>query len=82
MRSANGFLSGDEFSDFDSVNMARRTSRSRRKKTSSRRKVHRKSSRKSRKSRRSGTRYTKNGQPYIILASGKARFIKGKRRKR
>jgi hypothetical protein len=26
-------------------------------------------------------KYTKNGQPYIILASGKARFIKGKRRK-
>jgi hypothetical protein len=25
-------------------------------------------------------KYTKNGQPYIILASGKARFIKGKRR--
>lgn len=24
--------------------------------------------------------YTKNGQPYKILASGKARFIKGKRR--
>lgn len=27
-------------------------------------------------------KYTKNGQPYIILASGKARFIKGRRRKR
>lgn len=26
-------------------------------------------------------KYTKNGQPYIILASGKARFIKGRRRK-
>lgn len=26
--------------------------------------------------------YTKNGQPYIILKSGKARFVKGKRRKR
>lgn len=26
--------------------------------------------------------YTKNGQPYKIMASGKARFIKGKRRKR
>ena len=32
--------------------------------------------------RKRGVRYTKNGQPYIILASGKARFIKGKRRKR
>lgn len=28
------------------------------------------------KGRRAGTHYTKNGQPYIILASGKARFIK------
>lgn len=27
-------------------------------------------------------KYTKNGQPYIIMASGKARFIKGKRRKK
>lgn len=27
-------------------------------------------------------KYTKNGQPYIILRSGKARFIKGRRRKR
>jgi hypothetical protein len=26
--------------------------------------------------------YTKNGQPYKIMASGKARFIKGKRRKK
>jgi len=29
---------------------------------------------------RKGVKYTKNGQPYIIMASGKARFIKGKRR--
>ena len=28
------------------------------------------------------TYYTKNGQPYKILANGRARFIKGKRRKR
>lgn len=28
-----------------------------------------------------GVKYTKNGQPYIILKSGKARFIKGKRHK-
>lgn len=35
-------------------------------------------------SRRRGKIYfaRKTGQPYIILASGKARFIKGKRRKR
>lgn len=35
----------------------------------------------SKKSRR-GVHYTKNGQPYILLSSGKAKFIKGKRRKR
>ncbi len=28
------------------------------------------------------TYYTKNGQPYKILANGRARFIKGKRRKK
>jgi len=41
--------------------------------------------RKSRKnnSRRSGKiKYTKKGQPYIILKNGRARFIKGKRRKK
>ncbi len=26
-------------------------------------------------------KYTKRGQPYIILKSGKARFIKGRRNK-
>lgn len=36
---------------------------------------------KARKSKKRGVHYTKNGQPYIILSSGKARFIKGKRRK-
>jgi uncharacterized membrane protein YhiD involved in acid resistance len=41
----------------------------------------RRKNKKSRKSKR-GIKYTKKGQPYIILASGKARFIKGKRRKR
>lgn len=41
----------------------------------------RKRKKRSKKSKR-GVHYTKNGQPYIILASGKARFIKGKRRKR
>lgn len=30
--------------------------------------------------RRKGVHYTKKGQPYIILSSGKARFIKKKRR--
>jgi hypothetical protein len=28
-----------------------------------------------------GIKYTKNGQPYKILANGRARFIKGRRRK-
>ncbi len=34
----------------------------------------------SKTSRRGKVKYTKNGQPYIILKSGKARFIKGRRR--
>lgn len=29
---------------------------------------------------RKGIHYTKNGQPYILLKNGKARFIKGRRR--
>ena len=33
---------------------------------------------KTKKTRKSGIHYTKNGQPYIILSSGKARFIKRK----
>ena len=32
-------------------------------------------------SRRKGVHYTKNGQPYILLRSGKARFIKKRGRK-
>lgn len=38
---------------------------------------------KSKRTKRNNTgkiKYTKNGQPYKILANGKARFIKGKRR--
>jgi len=31
------------------------------------------------KSKRKGVHYTKNGQPYIILSSGKAKFIKKRR---
>lgn len=44
----------------------------------------RKKSRSGKSSRRRGKIYyaKKTGQPYIILASGKAKFIKGKRRKR
>ncbi len=34
----------------------------------------------SRSSKRKGKHYTKNGQPYIILASGKARFVKKHKR--
>lgn len=43
----------------------------------------RKKKRKSKSSKRRGKVYyaRKTGQPYIILASGKAKFIKGKRRK-
>jgi len=35
---------------------------------------------KSHSRRKGGVHYTKNGQPYIILSSGKAKFIKKKRR--
>jgi len=31
--------------------------------------------------KRRGVHYTKNGQPYVIMSSGKAKFIKRKRRK-
>lgn len=68
---------------------------SRKRRRSSSRSTHKKSHRRrSSKKKRYGTakqykrkggksvKYTKNGQPYIILASGKARFVKGRRRKR
>jgi hypothetical protein len=48
-----------------------------------RKKLHKKSYQKKYKihtSRRKGVHYTKNGQPYILLRSGKARFIKGRRK--
>jgi len=35
---------------------------------------------KSRSHKRKGVHYTKNGQPYVIMASGKARFIKKRKR--
>lgn len=35
-----------------------------------------------RRGSRRGVHYTKNGQPYIILKSGKARFVKKGRRRR
>jgi len=67
------------------------SSRKRRKKISKRRKKIKHTSRKRRKSSKKrntrtstgnrGVKYTKNGQPYKILANGRARFIKGKRRK-
>ena len=50
--------------------------RIRRKRRHSKRRVHKRSKRSS-----GGVKYTKNGQPYKILANGRARFIKGKRRK-
>ena len=73
---------------------ARRTSRPRRSGRKTRRASRRKTTRRKSSKRRYGTakqyarpggknvKYTKNGQPYIILASGKARFIKGRRKKR
>jgi len=45
------------------------------------RKRKRKAKRKTKRTRTTGKiKYTKNGQPYKILANGRARFIKGKRR--
>jgi len=45
----------------------------RRKKSVRRNRVHKKS--------RGGIKYTKNGQPYKIMSNGRARFIKGRRKK-
>ena len=71
----------------------RRTSTTRRKKRrtskKSKRRKHYKRSRKKRYgtakqyARKGGksVKYTKNGQPYIILSNGRARFVKGRRRK-
>lgn len=38
-------------------------------------------SRRVRKTSRGNVKYTKHGQPYIIMANGRARFIKGRRHK-
>jgi hypothetical protein len=43
-------------------------------------KVYKSKSRRTRASNTGKIKYTKNGQPYKILANGRARFIKGKRR--
>lgn len=51
--------------------------RKRKKKTSRTRKTPRTAGKRKDTSRRR-IRYTKNGQPYVIMASGKARFIKRK----
>lgn len=72
----------DNDSDMDSYTPRRYRKRHRKARVSRRkyRKSHRKSRRASRHSRRSrskgGIKYTKNGQPYRILANGRARFIK------
>ena len=42
--------------------------------------AYRKRKKKHSSKRRKGKHYTKNGQPYIILASGKARFVKKTKR--
>jgi len=58
----------------------RKSSAGKRRKSSNRRmKRHRTRRVKTRSS--GGIKYTKNGQPYKILANGRARFIKGRRRK-
>lgn len=43
--------------------------------------AYRKRKRKGKSRSRKGVHYTKNGQPYILLSSGKAKFIKGRRKK-
>jgi len=81
----------DEFigdADADSVNMAYRSPKIHRRKTKKTRGLHRtkrakkrRDAHSKRKTRRTSKRVhrTKKGQPYIILASGKARFIKRRR---
>jgi hypothetical protein len=46
-----------------------------------RRRKARKGRRKGRMVRRKGVHYTKNGQPYILMKSGKARFVKKSKRR-
>jgi hypothetical protein len=95
MREVGGSIFGTGDIDLsDVVQVVRRATRKRSKKTVRRtrksytrkRKTSTRTKRKRRKStskKRVGvTYYTKRGQPYKILRSGKARFIKGKRRKR
>lgn len=65
----------------------RKSKRHRKKSHSKRHTVRRNRKRRHSRHRRHNTRtsgkvhYTRNGQPYIKLASGKCRFIKGRRRK-
>lgn len=81
------YNAGTNFLGGVSSRKRKRTSKKRRKKSifrrlfkrkrkSNKRRVHRKHKRSS-----GGIKYTKNGQPYKILANGRARFIKGKRKK-
>lgn len=57
-----------------------RRKKKRRSTVKSRKRVRRVKRSKARK--KTGIHYTKKGQPYKILANGRARFIKGKRKKR
>lgn len=69
-----------------STRRARRKNKKRRKKGIFRRVFKKRRKSRTRKRNRifkssSKIKYTKNGQPYRILSNGRARFIKGKRRK-
>lgn len=73
-------------SDFDDNFMVAPRTRKKNKKSrkmgrkASRRKARRSSKRHQKHRSSGGIKYTKNGQPYKILANGRARFIKGRRK--
>lgn len=86
-------VGGQSFSVSKSSHRAYGTRKKRNSHKKTKTKTKRNSRSKSRKTKKYGTakqykrkgglkvKYTKNGQPYIILKSGKARFVKGRRKK-
>ncbi len=61
----------------DSFAITRRRRKTKKSRKHNKRKIRR--SHKRRATKRRGLHYTKNGQPYILMKSGKAKFIKRKR---
>lgn len=76
----NSFFNDD---DFISIPRQRKRNSNKRRVRSTRRmsKRHTRKSRKVIRRSKGGIKYTKNGQPYRIMANGRARFIKGRRKK-